>query len=263
MERTKYPTNLSDAQWQRIEPMLPPPSRVGAPRRVERRNAVDAMLYIVRTGCQWRMLPADFPNWRTVYGLFWEWRNSGLWDRIHDALRDCVRRRAGRRTSPRVAAIDSQSVKTTEAGGERGYDAAKKINGRKRHIVVDTLGLLLGVVVHAAGLPDHDGACFALARMDGLFRRLRVIWADSAYARNDLPTWVRETFGWAIRIVLRPAGAKGWVTLPKRWIVERTFAWIGRCRRHSKDYERTTESSEAMIKIAMIHLMLRRLEPST
>jgi putative transposase len=218
--------------------------------------------YVLRSGCPWRLLPHDFPNWKTVYGIFLHWRNDGTWQRIHDTLRDRLRRKVGRKISPSAAIVDSQTAKTTEAGGERGYDAGKKINGRKRHIVVDTLGLILAVVVHQAGIQDQDGALLVFQVLDRLrsrFGRLKVIFADSAYGRNDLPARVKTLFGWLLQTVLRPVGLKGFVVLPKRWIVERTFGWLGRYRRHSKDYERNTASSEAMIYIAMIHFMLRRV----
>ena len=208
------------------------------------------------------LLPNDFPKWKTVYGIFRSWRDDGTWRRIHDSLRDKLRRREGRKTSPSAAIIDSQTVKTTEAGGERGYDAAKKINGRKRHIVVDTLGLIVAVVVHPANVQDYDGAVLVLGLLGQLkarYRRLRVIFADSAYGRNDLPECVKDAFGWLLQTVLRPVDVKGFVVLPKRWIVERTFGWLGRYRRNSKDYERDTKSSEAMIYITMSHVMLRRL----
>jgi putative transposase len=203
-------------------------------------------------------LPRDFPKWKTVYTIFWRWRRNGVWQRVHEALCRKVRQQAGKKPTPRVAIIDSQSIRTAEGGEERGFDAAKKITGRKRHLAVDTLGLVWAVVVHGAYWQDHDGGCFVLQKLKA-FGRLRIIFGDSAYARNGLPEWIKETFGWVLQTVLRPVKAKGFVVLPKRWIVERTFAWLARSRRHSRDYERTTASSEAMIYLSMIALMSRRL----
>lgn len=259
MTGSQYPTDLTDAQWLIFEGLLPPPSIRGRKRFYDRRQVVNAVLYLLRSGCQWRMLPHDFPPWKTVYQIFYRWREHGVWQRAHDTLREQVRVQEGKESQPTAGVIDSQSVKTTEIGGEKGYDAGKKVNGRKRHIVVDTLGLVLAVVVHPADQQDQDGACLVLYKLWERIRTLKVIFGDSAYGRTQLPEFVQSTLGWIVQPVLRPVHLKGFIVLPKRWIVERTFAWIGRSRRHSKDYERNPATSETLILLSMTHLMLKRL----
>jgi len=256
--RIHYRTDLTGNQWHIIKKLVPEQKQ--GPKQIDRRRILNAIWYLVRTGCQWRNLPKSFPKWKTVYNVFWHWRKDGIWQRIHDTLCRLVRKKQGKKSTPSVGIIDSQSVKTTENGGERGYDAGKNVNGRKRHIVVDTLGLIMSLVIHTADIQDQDGAKLAIAELGDRFRRLLVIFADSAYARCGLPNWIQQLFGWILQPVLRPVGVKGFVVLPKRWIVERTFAWINKFRRNSKDYERNTDSSKAMIHIAMTIRMLKILE---
>jgi putative transposase len=258
MRRKAYPTDLTNEQWVILRPHLTKAYGRGAPQRVDLREIVNALLYLSRTGCQWRMLPHDLPPWQKVYYYFKQWRDDGTLERINGELRTEIRLSVDKDAQPSAAIMDSQSVKTTETSGIRGYDAGKKVNGIKRHLLVDTLGLVLTAVVLTASIQDRDGARTLLEKIKSKFPRLKKIWADGGYA-GTLVDWVKSVCGWVLEIVHRRESATGFEVLPHRWIVERTLGWLNRSRRLSKNYERLPASSEAMVYLAMLPLMTKRL----
>jgi len=261
MRTHNYPSDVTDEQWALIEPHIPVYPG-GRPRKTDVRDVLDAVLYILRTGCQWRFLPVDFPPKSTVWRYFDEWRQNGTLDKIHDLLRRKVRTMEKPYHPRTTAGVDSQSVDTTSGGEQRGRDNAKNVDGRKRHIVVDSMGLLLAVLVTAASVDDGRAAPELFARLGGQpVGKVVRMYADAKYHNFDLYEWVEANARWDLTIVRRPEGSEGWVKLPIRWTVERTFAWLGRCRRLSKDREKSVLSSEAFIKLAMIQLMLHRVRP--
>ena len=260
IQREAYTSDLKEQEWKMLEPLSPPPSGRGRPQEWPLQEIINGIFYILRAGCAWRLMPHDLPPWPSVYHHFSKWRNDGTWLQLNSALREQVRSADGRNVTPSAAIVDSQSSKTTAIKGERGYDGGKKVNGRKRHILVDTLGLLLIVLVTAASVQDRDGAKLLLQKLSQKLSlpRLKLIWADGGY-RGKLVDWVQKRFSWLLEIVKRNDDVTRSVVLPRRWVVERTFGWLNNYRRLSKDYEELPETSEAMIYAAMTHIMVRRL----
>lgn len=259
--KTNYLSDLTPQQWDCIKDLIPPAKPGGRPRSLDMHAVVNGILYVVVGGIQWRLLPKEYPCWKSVYHYFRQWSRAGIWKRIHDTVRAWSRQRIGKQKHPTAGSIDSQSVKAGSHKGVRGYDAGKKVKGRKRHIAVDTLGFLLVVVVTSAAMQDRDGARLVLRRLGGVGKKLVRLWVDTAY-QGPLIDWVQARFGIVLTLVKKLAGQQGFVVLPKRWVVERTFGWFTCHRRLVKDYEVKTRHSESMIYLAMIRVMLRRLVPA-
>ena len=258
----QYPSDLTEAEWEWLEAEAPAPKRRGRPLKHSRRVIFNAIFYMARAGCAWRMLPKTFPPWQTVYGYFRRWGHLGLWLQWQHLFRELVRYQCRRSPTPTAAIVDSQSVKTGDQAGVRGVDAGKKINGRKRHLLVDTLGLVILALVTPASVQDQDGAKLLLEPVLGVLRRLQVIWADAKYGVGWLLQWIKTQRPYGtlhLEVVAKAPGQKGFSVLPKRWIVERTFGWFIKSRRLVRDYEVRTDHSEAFIYIAAMRLMLRRL----
>ena len=260
--RKSYATDLSDSEWAFLRDRLPELPKKVKPRAHSLRDIFDAIFYVLKTGCHWRLLPHDFPPWQTVFYHFRRFRLSGMWHRIFTILRAAERKRTGKDPDASAAIMDSQSIKTTEEcrkPDSGGYDAHKNVKGRKRHLLVDTLGLPLSIYVSPADVQDRVGARLLLAGLKPLVPRLKKIWADGAYSGEPLAQWCRKQGSWDLEIVERDLQTKGFEVIPKRWIVERTISWIGRNRRMSKDYERKVQTSECLMEVAMIRLILKRL----
>ena len=261
IQRQAYPSDLKDQEWLEIAPFFENTNQKGRPQEWPIREIINAIYYLLRTGCQWRMLPHDLPPWQTVNYHYNKWRKSQLWEEINHQLREDSREASGREKTPSAAIVDAQSVKTTLVKGERGFDAGKKVNGRKRHIIVDTMGLLLMVIVTTANVQDKPGAKLLLTRLAQKLSlpRLKVIWADQGYNGNPIVQWVADQFSWLWEVITRQDNVKGFVVVPKRWVVERTFGWLNNYRRLSKDYEELTDTSEMLIYMTMSMIMVKKL----